>query len=803
MKINRIKLKDWGPHASLDEEVGERVVGIIGGNGKGKSNLLQAVSYALTGELGADKGTDYIRNYGQEGGATVASVEILFSKDGKDGRIMRTIPAKGPAKRVLEWDGKSYTRAADVDAKMQDLLGCDRNAVRNAVYIRQGEIDKLVRGTPAERKDTFLKLLNLYGVEKRAEMVKKRMFALKTGLRDFTADRERIAAARKASTDDLKAAADEVAELEGSVEMSSLYSRLVLLLAIRKRLSGACSKARADYEAAKSAHATALSAADPGNRLQEVRRLIADDTAALASMDAYKDAYYAREKFEADKKAACDAYEAALVAASTSGGGESLHALEQEFADADARMKAVLRGAELEGKLAEADTNLRRLGEMTVTDNSVMVERARVALAAAERDLHIASLCADTGRCPVCGGPLENCNLPDRADAEARVRVAEAAYNAAVAADNAARVEAERKRAALLRLEEEIKSIKDEMAALPVQEKSYAAVRGNCVLARAKASSTLEAARSAWAVVDAAAAKKRAYADMQPPVCPPDPGGDLPAVRARLEGLKAEEESLVQQVMDLNAKEVAEAEASRHLKAVNAEWEANEKLVDALADEAPDWLMPARVEEAEEAAEGWARNARTQEAARARVQEAEKALSRIAAEEAALKTEEEAERRKLDLIADLQKVADITGANGVPLAYAGEIFKAVTPLVQSMLERMQANFTVSPDPERPLTYRFVRTDGQEGYPMAQERLSGGQAIRLAVALLVAAQRTILPDVGLLIMDEPSSHVDTDGVEHMRDLFANMSSVLENADMQLIVVDHNPVLAGAFNKVVKL
>lgn len=803
MKINKIKLKDWGPHASLDEEVGERVVGIIGGNGKGKSNLLQAVSYALTGELGADKGTDYIRNYGQEGGATVASVEILFSKDGKDGRIMRTIPAKGPAKRVLEWDGKSYTRAADVDAKMQDLLGCDRNAVRNAVYIRQGEIDKLVRGTPAERKDTFLKLLNLFGVEKRAELVKKRMFALKTGLRDFTADRERIAAARKASEDDLYAARKEEERFKGSIEASGWYTKVIPLMAVRRRLSGACSKARADYEAAKAAHATDLETGDPEDRLGEVRNGIAEATAALATVEAYKDAFYAREKFEADKKAAGEAYEVSLAAAQSSGGGRTFQELENEFTEADSRMKAVIRGAELESRLDEAQAALGRLCTTVAPDTSLL-DNARAGLAAAERDLHIASLCADTGRCPVCGGPLENCNLPDRADAEARVRVAEAAYNAAVAVDNAARVAAERSRIEAERLTDTVKSVKDEMAALPVQEKSYAAVRGLYILERAKASSAMEVARAAWAEVDTSRAKWRAYADMQPPVCPPDPGGDMLAVRARLDALKAEEVTLVQRVMDRNAKAVAEAEAGKRLEEANAEWRTNEELIDELEqDENAPVLPPGRLEDAEATAEGWAENARRQEAAKVRAQEAEKALSRIAAEERSLKAEEEAERRKLDLIADLQKVADITGANGVPLAYAGEIFKAVTPLVQSKLERMQANFTVSPDPERPLTYRFVRTDGQEGYPMAQERLSGGQAIRLAVAMLVAAQRTILPDVGLLIMDEPSSHVDTDGVEHMRDLFANMSSVLENADMQLIVVDHNPVLAGAFNKVVKL
>lgn len=43
MRIINIELKNWGPHKHLNLDLNAPVVGIVGANGKGKSNLLQAI----------------------------------------------------------------------------------------------------------------------------------------------------------------------------------------------------------------------------------------------------------------------------------------------------------------------------------------------------------------------------------------------------------------------------------------------------------------------------------------------------------------------------------------------------------------------------------------------------------------------------------------------------------------------------------------------------------------------------------------------------------------------------------------
>jgi DNA repair exonuclease SbcCD ATPase subunit len=83
------------------------------------------------------------------------------------------------------------------------------------------------------------------------------------------------------------------------------------------------------------------------------------------------------------------------------------------------------------------------------------------------------------------------------------------------------------------------------------------------------------------------------------------------------------------------------------------------------------------------------------------------------------------------------------------------------------------------------------------------KLSGGQKVRLSIAFLVAVQRLIIPEVGLLILDEPSTHLDSAGVESLRELLMSLSTLLQNTNSQVWVVDHNPALQAALGACVNL
>lgn len=72
-------------------------------------------------------------------------------------------------------------------------------------------------------------------------------------------------------------------------------------------------------------------------------------------------------------------------------------------------------------------------------------------------------------------------------------------------------------------------------------------------------------------------------------------------------------------------------------------------------------------------------------------------------------------------------------------------------------------------------------------------LSGGEAVRLALARMAAH-----PDADLLLVDEPTAHLDTRTAERVADALLELAR-----GRTLIVATHDPVLAARMNRVVRL
>ena len=76
MKINEIELSNWRQHRKLNIEVKGNLIGIVGANGSGKSNLLKGIQYCLVGDVpGLTK--DRLTSWGETDGYYIIS--DLFS----------------------------------------------------------------------------------------------------------------------------------------------------------------------------------------------------------------------------------------------------------------------------------------------------------------------------------------------------------------------------------------------------------------------------------------------------------------------------------------------------------------------------------------------------------------------------------------------------------------------------------------------------------------------------------------------------------------------------------------------------
>ena len=73
----------------------------------------------------------------------------------------------------------------------------------------------------------------------------------------------------------------------------------------------------------------------------------------------------------------------------------------------------------------------------------------------------------------------------------------------------------------------------------------------------------------------------------------------------------------------------------------------------------------------------------------------------------------------------------------------------------------------------------------------------------AVRFAFAVQQLLTPKLGLLSLDEPSTHLDPDGVSQLGDVLQGLGARLQNASSQIWVTDHNQRLSPAFTTVIEL
>lgn len=166
-----------------------------------------------------------------------------------------------------------------------------------------------------------------------------------------------------------------------------------------------------------------------------------------------------------------------------------------------------------------------------------------------------------------------------------------------------------------------------------------------------------------------------------------------------------------------------------------------------------------------------------------------------------LERQQQTHAKKLAVAGQLDVVAKAFSKAGITSAYLSDVFKILESVVSAHLSSINANFEIRCS-DRPLSFDFRRVD-EESEWMPQNRLSGGQRVRLSIAMLLALQSVIMPDVGLLVLDEPTTHVNAEGREEIAGLLETMIPKLESTESQLVVCDHCPELLPVMRRKVQL
>jgi len=193
MRFERVRLENLKCYEDADLRLERGVTVIHGLNGSGKSSLLEACFFALYGARALDKNLDEVVTIGAE----AATVELWFAHGGGSYHLERRVRVRddraSTAKCVLETPDATYEGARDVREHVANLLRMDHEAFVNCAYVRQGEVNKLINASPADRQDMIDDLLQLGKLEEYRERASNARLGVKhvrDGKRELLAEIE-------------------------------------------------------------------------------------------------------------------------------------------------------------------------------------------------------------------------------------------------------------------------------------------------------------------------------------------------------------------------------------------------------------------------------------------------------------------------------------------------------------------------------------------------------------------------------------------------------------------------------------
>ena len=144
------------------------VIGLLGKNGTGKSNLLKAISVAITGEF--DRSKERTITFGEETG------EIEFTFEVRPGLLATVNRQLHNERATLKFQGdgaqstpKNVTGVKAVNQAILELLGTDKTILQRIVFVPQDELASLLFTSPTENA----RLANrFFGLERAVQIEK-------------------------------------------------------------------------------------------------------------------------------------------------------------------------------------------------------------------------------------------------------------------------------------------------------------------------------------------------------------------------------------------------------------------------------------------------------------------------------------------------------------------------------------------------------------------------------------------------------------------------------------------------------
>lgn len=159
MRLLRAKFHNWCQHKDLTVDFVDGLNAIRGPNGSGKSNILTGVVFGLTGDFSRNPGVKIDNIYQLAGEKERAGVTLDLLHGATKITLERNLR---PNSQKLTIVGAEHpiTKADEINAKVQELLGVNERLLLDYVFVDQWKIFAFVDQSPGVRAKAFGELFN-------------------------------------------------------------------------------------------------------------------------------------------------------------------------------------------------------------------------------------------------------------------------------------------------------------------------------------------------------------------------------------------------------------------------------------------------------------------------------------------------------------------------------------------------------------------------------------------------------------------------------------------------------------------
>ena len=845
MRIKNLLIKNLGKHKHLEAKLDGSVVGLMGPNGSGKSTILKLIHFLVTGWTPAKETQEsFIRKVDPELEVEPAygSAEMEFSAQGNTYRISRKIGSPS-SRKLVKLDSKgaeikedTYTRADEIQATLTDILGADKYAIDNAVFPEQGALDKILFGSQAEREELLVKLLLLGHMQKVADVAAGKIKILASEIQDFSTLHDELQASRSNAELELANAEEQLMRTRSyntEIKLYEDWERAVNeLTSNSSHLLSAKNAARINDEKAvytlnEQANKLGITLKSPDelgdwieklkNKIKATRQTVTtlQDTKSKAAQ--YKSITERIDNYNVDLaqlRADCPAaVDPNLITALDRGIREQQNREHYRSQLAD----ATTRGKETRDKIDRLTEIVNDLSAelKDVEDKEQILSNERSLFKTITDTCKLALDSGCTADCPVCGENVSHEKLRSRFETyntkliEASNKLRDISASHAQTSKQLRDMQHDlTQRQTLLTVY--IKQYKDNKALLDAGEDQDAqALKAEFTRlnnTNAKRASDiknidkieLEIKKLEFAIQGYTKEDTDNFKELDINVL----DKEINELNAKVENWSSKLDELSKTYITINQLISARETEFKRSEEFAVACESFALKRDTIFNSFPPQLKQL-VEQGGEIKDTLLENNKLYnqleaKAAQLKIQ-ANGIRKRLREIEDKIKLDEE----KRAVIQELQRVVHAFSRQGIPMAYVQHKFDSLVSMTQDNLEIMDANFAIIPHPAKPVSLQFYRVDEPGQVLFDHDKLSGGQKVRLSIAFLLAVQQLVIPELGFLVLDEPSTHLDEEARENLKELLLNLNQQLESTDTQILVCDHARELEPAFVNVIQL